>query len=524
MSELSFNLADKPWITCADDSSTRLMGIRDLLVQAHELREIRHQNPLTVAALLRVLLAAVHRIVGGPRNHPEWIALYKTGRFPQEKIDAYFDIWQPKFDLFSDETPFYQTPGLKMVDQDHNPKEPVSISLMMVERASGNNKTLFDHTTDDTSVYLTPAEAAQVAITAQMFSLGGLYKKNTNFFGYHERWENAAMVDGIFIALTGNSLFETLMLNLLIYNDDQPIPNASEDCPVWERNDRGRAISKRGQAITPKGYLDYLTCKCRHLLLVPKQKDGAVVVGQVHAAPGEIFINFPHPSFMSKTGKKGTWHPPLDVDRLLWRDSTALFAFDTGNDNRPMAFRQVSNIKKGVVSRPSRYVCMAIALAHKDANPLVWRKESLNVPVALLEDAEKTPLLIEGMKRAEEVEKILRTSVETFLKAYMQSAYPNKPREAKKKIESTGAMRVFWDRLERHFHEFLTEIEQGDKSLYAWYANIASTARLALESCVRQRYADSARSLKAWTAAGDGLNRSLKALKTNEGGGTSEQK
>jgi len=524
MSEFSFNLADKPWITCADDSGTRLLSIRDLLVQAHELREIQHQNPLTVAALLRVLLAAVHRITGGPRNHPAWIALYKTGRFPQEWIDAYFNTWQPKFDLFSNETPFYQTPGLQMVDQDNNPKEPVSISLIMVERASGNNKAFFDHTTDDTSVYLTPAEAAQVVITAQMFSLGGLYKKNTNIFGYHERWENAAMVDGIFIALTGNSLFETLMLNLLIYNDYQPIPNTSDDCPVWERNDLGRAISKRGQAITPKGYLDYLTCKCRHLLLVPQKKDEAVVVSQVHVAPGEIFINFPHPSFMSKTGKKGVWHPSLDVDRLLWRDSTALFAFDTRNDNRPMAFRQVSNIRRGVVSRPSRYVCLAIALAHKNANPLVWRKELLNVQVALLEDEEKTPLLIEGMKRAEDVEKILRTSVETFLKVYMKSAYPNKYPEAKKKIENTGAMRVFWDRLELHFHEFLAAIERGDEPLYAWYINIALTARLALESCVRQRYADSACSLKAWSEAVNKLNIGLNTLKIREGGGTSEQK
>lgn len=520
MSEFSFNLVDKPWITCADDSGTRLLGIRDLLVQAHELREIRHQNPLAVAALLRVLLAVVHRTVGGPRNHPEWIALYKSGQLPQEKIDDYFKVWRPKFDLFSDEAPFYQTPGLKMVDQSNNPKKPASISLMMVERASGNNKTLFDHTTDDTAVYLTPAEAAHVLATAQMFSLGGLYKKNTNLFGYHERWENATMVDGIFIALTGNSLFETLMLNLLIYNDDQPIPNTSADCPVWERNDRGLAISKRDQAIAPKGYLDYLTCKCRHLLLVPQQKNGVVVVGQIHAAPGEIFINFPHPSFMSKTGKKGTWHPPLNVDRLLWRDSTALFAFDTGTDNRPMAFRQVSNIKKGVVSRPSRYVCMAIALAHKDANPLVWRKESLNVPVALLEDEELTPLLIGGMNRAEEVAKILDGAVKTFIR----NALPPNSKDVKDKADSSGAMRVFWDRLERHFYRFLAEIEQGDKSLYAWYENIASTARLALESCVRQRYADSARTLKAWTAAVDELNRRLKALKTNEGGGTSEQK
>lgn len=513
MSEFSFNLADKPWIPCADDSGIRPLGIRDLLVRAHELREIRHQNPLTVAALLRVLLAAVHRIVGGPCDHKEWIALYKSGLFSQEKIDAYFDRWRPKFDLFGDEAPFYQTPGLGMVDQDNNPKEPVSISLMMVERASGNNKTLFDHTTDDTSVYLTPAEAAQVVVTAQMFSLGGLYKKSTNLFGYHERWENAAMVDGILIALTGSSLFETLMLNLLIYKDNQPIPNTSEDCPVWERNDRGSAISKRDKAIPPKGYLDYLTCKCRHLLLVPQQKDGDVVVGQVHAAPGEIFINFPHPSFMSKTGKKGTWHPPLEVDRLLWRDSTALFAFDTAKDNRPMAFRQVSNIRKGIVSRPSRYVCMSIALANKDANPLAWRKESLMVPVALLEDEETTPLLIVGMELAEKVETILRTSVEAFLKAYMQSAYPNKPLEVKKKIESTGAMRVFWDRLERHFHGFLAEIEQGDESLYSWYENIASTARESLESCVKQRYANSARTLKAWAVAADTLNTKLAGLK-----------
>lgn len=514
MNGFSYNLVDEPWIACVGQDGTQYVGFRDLLVRAHELREIECQNPLTVAALLRVLLALVHRIVDGPRKTRDWSDLYTSGRLPKERIDAYFHGMRDRFDLFSETHPFYQTPGLSLVDSAGKPS-PVTVAVLMLERASGNNKTIFDHTTDEMPVALTPPEAAHALITAQMFSLGGIYKKKTNLFGYFFRWENAVMVDGINIVLTGKSLFETLMLNLLIYGSNEPIPNSPEDCPVWEREDIGKAVAKRDEAIPPRGYLDFLTCKCRHILLVPTEKEGNVIVQQVHAAPGELLLQVSNPGFMYKESKKGIrYHPQLDINRLVWRDSDALFAFEDGaDDHRPKAFQQATAMKRHV-KLSSRYLCTAIAIANEDANPIAWRKETLSVPIALLQNKEVVSTLKSAMSRSEDVAVILDAAV----KNYMRETLPKNSKDVNDKANASGALRFYWDRLERQFHRLLTEIENGDDALAVWYGAVASTAREALEKCVNQRYANSARTLKAWASAGDCLNARLAGLNAKEGG------
>jgi CRISPR system Cascade subunit CasA len=514
MSGFSYNLVDEPWISCTSRDGTRMqIGLRELLATAHELRGIESQNPLTAAALLRVLLALVHRVVDGPRRARDWRALYTAKRFAGESIDKYFQTFNDRFDLFSDTYPFYQTAGLSIVDA-HGNHSPVSAAVIMHERASGNNKTIFDHTTDDTPLALTPAQAALALITTQMFALGGLNKKTTKPFGFQQSYLNAPMVSGIFIALTGESLFETLMLNLLL--PESHTIRGDNDKPVWERDDAGA-----DRAIPPKGYLDFLTCKCRHIRLLPERIGDAVIVSKLHIAQGEAFPDVENPAFMRKKNvKTGEWYClQLDPDRLVWRDSTSLFAFDTATDHRPAAFRQAVSMHREV-PLSSQYLCTAIALANDKANPLAWRKEILSVPFALLENEYTVQTLTAGMGRADDVARILDGAVKTFIR----NVLPPNSKDVNEKAAATGAMRFYWDRLERHFHTFLGGIEKEDESLREWYGNIAATVRHALESCVRQRYADSAASLKAWAAAGDELNRRLAGLNSKQGGGTGERK
>lgn len=515
MKGFSYNLIDEPWITCSSRDGTRNMGLRELLLSAHELRGIESANPLFVAALLRVLLALVHRIADGPRRAGDWKTLYSARRFSEMQVNTYFQRVQDRFDLFSETHPFYQTAGLSILDA--NGKEsPISAAVIMHERASGNNKTIFDHTTDEASLALTPAQAARALITIQMFALGGLNKKSTNHFGFQQSYLNAAMVSGIFIALTGESLFETLMMNLLLPVSHN-MGSDSGDKPVWERNERG--IDK---ARAPYGYLDFLTCKCRHVRLLPEQNGDAITVSKLHIAQGEAFPEIANPAFMrKKNNKTGVWYcPQLDPNRLVWRDSTSLFAFDRGGvDERPAAFRQVGSMFD-VVSFASRYHCTAIALANDKANPLAWREEILPVPFALLEKKETVNILTAGMERAESVVRILDGAVKT----YMRYALPPNSKDINEKAAATGAIRFFWDRLEGYFPSFISNIDSEETVLLEWYDNITKVARNALQSCVRQRYADSAASLKAWAASVDELNRKLAALNAKQGGGNSEGK
>lgn len=511
MNGCTYNLIDEPWITCSGrDGTCRAVGLQELLLCAHELREIESQNPLTIAALLRVLLAVVHRAVDGPKTKPEWQNLYETGFFSKKVITSYLEKVHDRFDLFSELHPFYQTAGLINLDGSGKPLT-VSIAAIMLERASGNNKTIFDHTTDDMPLALSPAEAAHALITTQAFALGGLNKKTANLdLGYQQSYLNASLVSGIFIALTGESLFETLMLNLLL-PEYHKVPIENDDLPVWERNDRG------GDGVRPpKGYLDFLTGKCRHIRLLPDQHGGGIMVSRLHIAQGEVF---PHeignPSFMRKKNNKTDEYycPQLDPDRLVWRDSFSLFAFNDTIDERPAAFRQAKTMRR--VVRPSaHYLCTAIALANDKANPLAWRKENLPVPVALLEEQSAVYLLIKSMDRADAVSRILDGAV----KVYIRNVLPPNSKDVNDKAKATGTMGVYWNRLEGHFRTFLSSLEQEDVALSAWYDKITATAWDALETCVRQRYADSAASLKAWAAAGDELNKKLAGLNATKGG------
>lgn len=507
MNDFSYNLVDEPWIACVGQDGTQRMGFRDLLVRAHELREIECQNPLALAALLRVLLALVHRIVDGPHKTREWTDLYTSGRFPETQIDSYFQSRRDRFDLFSETHPFYQTPGFSLIDS-AGKSSPVTVAILMLERASGNNKTIFDHTTDEMPVALSPAEAAHVLITAQMYSLGGLNKKTSKPFGFQPSFLNAALVNGICITLNGQNVFETLMLNLLL-PASHSIPSDTGDLPVWERVDIGGT-----DATTPRGYLDFLTGKCRHIRLVPEHLGEGISVCKVHIAQGEAFPEVTNPAFMRKQKKDGQWyHPQLDPDRLVWRDSMPLFSFDEGLDHRPAAFRQAAAMK-GNAPLASSYLCTAIALANDKANPLAWRKETLSVPTVIFESKEIVSLLKAAMTRTDNVSVILDAAVKSF----MREALPKYSKDVNDKANASGALRFYWDRLEHHFRVFLADIEKGDVALAAWYAAVAATAREALESCVRQRYADTARTLKAWASATDYLNARLAGLNANEGG------
>jgi CRISPR system Cascade subunit CasA len=207
----------------------------------------------------------------------------------------------------------------------------------------------------------------------------------------------------------------------------------------------------------------------------------------------------------------------MKINQLLWRDSVALFAFDKDIDHRPKAFRQAMAMHR-IVPLSSRYQCMAIAIANKDANPLAWRREDLPAPFSLLEKPDTVQVLTVGMQKAEDAKQILDGAVKTFIR----NVLPENSKDVNDKADATGTVQLFWDQLEGFFHTFLSDIDEGETALKTWITDIAATARIALESCVRQRYADSANSMKAWVLAADELNKRLSKLTIKQGGEAGE--
>jgi len=161
---VSFNLIDKPFIPCVHlDGQTAEYGLRDTLLKAHEIAEVRDGSPLVTIALHRLLLAILHRCYRGPTNSAERVSIRETGYFDANCISTYFQKWAERFDLFDNDYPFFQRAGYAQA-------EPSSVNRLVKELSRGNNAALFDHTTDDPPMALTPAEAARAVITEQMFA------------------------------------------------------------------------------------------------------------------------------------------------------------------------------------------------------------------------------------------------------------------------------------------------------------------------------------------------------------------
>ena len=107
---ISFNLIDERWIPVLRADGTRdELGLRDTLMQAHQLREIRGDTPLETVALHRLLLAVLHRVFG-PKGRSEWLALWKRKEngFELTPLEKYWTTWKGKFNLFDERYPFLQ--------------------------------------------------------------------------------------------------------------------------------------------------------------------------------------------------------------------------------------------------------------------------------------------------------------------------------------------------------------------------------------------------------------------------------
>lgn len=246
------NLINNPWIPCVMlDGTRKTLGLLELFENAHQVRRVFGDTPLETAAMMRLLLAIIYRSRNGPAGAPEWAAIWQIGRFGKPEQD-YLRKWQHRFNLYDPQYPFYQFVPEKET-------RSISIAKPRPDHSSGDNSTLFSQDDDDNPTPISAAQAARLVVASQAFSLG-------EAFGF--KHGHCARGDVYFIE--GQSLFETLLFNLLPYNQDSPIPNTLDDRPAWEQDDPFLPDRE-----TPYGWMDLLTWQSRRMILYP-EADGSV--------------------------------------------------------------------------------------------------------------------------------------------------------------------------------------------------------------------------------------------------------
>ena len=520
----SFNLIDEDWVPCVlADGSSKLLGLRDALTNSHDIKEISDSSPLVVVAILRLMLAILHGNFG-PENMSRWLALWQAGKWDAAELAAYFETWRHRFDLFDQDRPFYQSRELRGAE-----RHPVL--HLATEVSSGNNPTLFDHSSDDSPPAVTPDVAARYVLATQAYSIGGGVSTPFNL-------SDSPLTRGVSVFAVGDNLFQTLALNLIEYNESLPLERSGPDVPIWE-NDYPEEPYSAG---TPtKGYLDYLTWQSRNIHLFPEGDPVGVRYCQIQQRlklPKQQYLD---PFKCFQRGEKGLVPKALSADRAVWRDSHALLQKADSDFKRPEVFNWLARVddrrRAGQIDARPEYQVVVAGLATapgKAASVLLWRHERLPLPLKYLEDERLIATLEEALHLAEGVGRLLGAGCvqvqgktkrfqvpspmwllaqEVLAKDQNGKADSNAVRSF---VASLSPTRSYWASLGISFNHLVTELpadtspdgEYGASVLLRWAREVGRAARQAFRQAT-DSLDHSGRWLKAVSIAQDSFKRLL---------------
>ncbi|MAT97773.1 MAG: type I-E CRISPR-associated protein Cse1/CasA [Anaerolineaceae bacterium] len=524
--EFSFNLVDKPWLPCVDaDGRFVELNLRQLFAQAHQLRALEGESPPVTAALHRFLLAILHRVFG-PADYEEWADLWQAEQWDMDAINAYLDEWQHRFDLFDAERPFYQSATLYL--------ESNWVSVNRLVHHLNAAYPLFNHAETSIKNSLKPVEAAAALIAAQGFSLCGTSGAFFPRKSQREAKKQAMFVDGvnargISFLIQGKSLFETLMLNLIQYPYDQVVSHFDDDAPVWEQND---PTSPERRPLL--GYLDYLTWQNRRILLRPEvDNQGETTVVQLRWEPAKRLDSSTLDSMQHhiKNKKEGFRLLHFNENRVLWRDSAALFELHRAGDDSATNFPPATfHWLKELLDEPETglddtnvYQCMALGMSTKPGQATVYfyRDEYIPLPLAYFQTPDLVMQLRDALERTDLLSKALYHAIQVMGMHWQIPDADNKKwgeinRNAKSAINDwvdyTGAERHYWASLDVPFQSLIVELPQDTETARAnWWAQLRQSAQNAFDQAAE--YTGSGpRSFKAVVRGQSYLNYRLSEL------------
>ncbi|XOB98226.1 type I-E CRISPR-associated protein Cse1/CasA [Deinococcota bacterium DY0809b] len=491
-----FNLIEEAWIPVRDDGRVREVSLRDALVHAHEYERIEDPSPLVEVALLRVLLAVLHRAFEGPANEDELVDLFEAGRFPEDQIDAYLDRFHDRFWLIHDEAPFWQVSDLSEDD-------PLPWTKLLPEYASGNNPTLFSHASDDTPPPASYAEAARALVAHQTFTPGGLLRR----LGVGSAVAAPLATAAAFVA-TGKNLFDTLVFSLGVYTPEH-------DRPVWEEeplrsHDIAAAKDGKPRARWPlAGRTRIYTWPSRGVRLLP---EGELVYfiaygPGVHPQGSEPPPEDPLLALAVNPQKKTLSAVRLREDRAFWRDFTALFPKpEHGSPPRTLetAYELVGD----------RYDSIALAVAGQVTNQakvLEIRREHYPLPAKV--DENVLPGHIENaLTYVEDIAGCLRKAIWVLSMRILSETRDPDQNDVRNVQQSLPALPSYYHMLGNEFPAFLLELNVSATNALARWRKTTRQAALGSWILTRNSVGTEPRMLKALQHGERSLSACLRKL------------
>ncbi len=466
-----YNLVDEQWIPCLmRDGSQGELSLLDTLTQAHLVREIHDSSPLVTVALHRLLLAILHRVFG-PVDEAEWIELWARGRWDSDRVGKYLRSWRHRFDLFDEHQPFAQVPCM-------NGAHKHTIASLVLEAASGNNATLFNHAVVEGGRAITPGRAACRLLAHHAFAIG--FGKSKPFY-----LRDGPLTRGMSFLAYGDNLFETLALNLMPDVRWRSLGHSSEDKPPWEL-EIPREPDPNGTL--PSGRCDYLTWPSRRIHLIAEGEPPMVVGCQIQQGlclPSEPRRWDPYKRY--RRDERGWSAVGLAPDKAVWRDAHALLNLKLVDDSPPELLRWLGTFRQlrqdGDIQ--SQVICQLVVFGistavGKAASVEMWRQERLPLPLVYL-DPDRDELLADlkaCIDVAEDVGSALRKATwfvaNRILTVKDGRGGPDVPRLA----AHLSLDALYWPELEEPFRRLVEALPEG-KGVATWRRELEQTARRA---------------------------------------------
>lgn len=396
MSEIEFNLLDEPWIrVMTEDCTVHEISLTQALLDSHNWRCLAGELPTQDIAILRLLLAVLHTIFyrvdlegeDSPVEDEEetlerWQMLWELGHFPEKPIRDYLERWEDRFWLFHPEHPFYQVPAAQVGG--FFPAKKLNGELS----ESKNKARLFSPRTEEYKDSLSFAEAARWLITLLGFDDAASIKVETGtgqgWLGKHAN-----------VFATGDTLFETLMLNLVFLRDGQTL--WGENVPSWEMP--VPKVAKKREIPLPDNQAALLTLQSRRLLLKKGVENN--VIGH-YATGGDYFskdkIDKMYCEQMihwEKNKKKKSATLPQyvavqpDVDKQMWQNFESIVDYSGECPFGITAWINRLYVEKILANRIIHFSSVGVTYDSKHASITDIVSDHLDFHLSLLEEGGK---------------------------------------------------------------------------------------------------------------------------------------
>lgn len=491
MKEVEFNLLDEPWVRvlCAD-CTVREVSLTDALLHAHEYKGLAGELPTQDVAVLRLLLAVLHtvfsRVDVQGENAPisagtepdlaldRWESLWRLQHFPVQPITTYLEKWHERFWLFHPERPFWQVPQAKIGTAYSAAKLNGEIS------ESGNKLRMFTAYSGTGKSALTYAQAARWLLYVNGFDDTSAKPKGKGLPSTGAGWLGKL---GLILA-QGDTLFETLMLNLVLLKDgEQPW---QPPLPCWEL-EHARS-TERTEIPQPDNPAALLTLQSRRLLL---NREGESVTGYTLLG-GDFFERenaFCEQMTVWRAAQASKNAPVVylpkrhDPAKQFWREFPSVFLQESGGRCPGVVWwiEELIHPKNAILDRKTliRFQITGVGYGDKDFFVTDTFSDSLTFHTALLDELGRRwrQKITEEIGLCEELAKAVGNLARNL------DIAASDPDHAGKKNSAKAAREQFYFRLDQPFRRWLCDIdpawdsETAEKHIFQWRADAKRIAQ-----------------------------------------------